>query len=380
MARSLLQSFVSGTRQMLTLQLFVGVAAVALAGWTMGVTNDLIRERDALKARVGQLETEMGIQGVEVPAPIAPVETTEVTPAEEPVVTEETATTTEPTQTPTVPGFRTLLLHIRSEDDRPSAQLLARALSNTGLAITIDAGSWRQRSGYSFHDQGQSEQAASLYASVRSAAAELKLEAWSGDLPGAFIEGEPADQFDLWLPRLPVREAAEPETQVPPVRTADVAPPAAAPAAEPAAPAFDPGAILRQVLQPAPALQTVVLHIRSEADRDEAVGIARRLSASGVRVSIEVAPANDQSASGYAYYDPRQSRPAAAIAAQLQSIARENQIEPWAAGLRGVAFPPSADYGATRLDFVLPPLPAPSFRQQLNRATVVQPQVAQPPR
>jgi hypothetical protein len=380
MARSLLQSFVSGTRQMLTLQLFVGVAAVALAGWTMGVTNDLIRERDALKARVGQLETEMVIRDIPLPAAPVPVDTTEAESTDEPTLTEDPATTTEPTQTPTVPAFRTLQLHIRSEEDRASAQALARALGDSGLAINIDVVSQRQRSGYTFHDQGQSEQAASLFASVRGAAAELKLESWSADLPGAFLEGEPADQFDLWLPRLPVREAAEPATQVPPVRTADIAPPAAAPAAEPAAPAFDPGAILRQVLQPAPALQTVVLHIRAEADRDEAVGIARRLSASGVRVSIEVAPANDQTASGYAYYDIRQSRPAAAIAAQLQSIARENQIEPWSSGLRGAALPPSADYTATRLDFVLPPLPAaPSLRQQLNRATIA-PQVAQPPR
>jgi hypothetical protein len=364
MARSLLQSFVSGTRQMLTLQLFVGVAAVALAGWTMGVTNDLIRERDALKARVGQLETEMGIQGVEVPAVIAPIDTTATEAVEAPAATEDAAA---PTDTATVPAFRTLLLHIRSEDDRASADALARALSNSGLAISIDVVSQRQRSGYSFHDQGQAEQAANLFNTVRRAAAELKLESWSGELPGAYLEGEAADQFDLWLPRLPTREAAEPATQVPPVRTADVATPA-----EPTAPpAFDPGAIFRQVLQPAPALQTVVLHVRADADRDEAVGIARRLSASGVRVSIEVAPANDQRASGYAYYDPRQARAAAALAEQLQTVARENQIAPWSSGLRGVALPPSADYSATRLDFVLPPLPvAPTLRQPLNRATL----------
>ena len=68
MARSLLEALVRGTRQMLTAQLIVSIGAVALAGWTLAITSDVIRERDQLRERVIQLETAMGAQGMVVPA------------------------------------------------------------------------------------------------------------------------------------------------------------------------------------------------------------------------------------------------------------------------------------------------------------------------
>src|SRR5574338_185062 len=68
MARSVLRSLVNGTRQLLTVQLFVGILAVALAGWTLAVTNTVIRDRDRLKDRVIQLEQAMASSGIVVPA------------------------------------------------------------------------------------------------------------------------------------------------------------------------------------------------------------------------------------------------------------------------------------------------------------------------
>jgi hypothetical protein len=69
MARSLLGSFVSGTRQMLFVQLLVSVGAVALTGYTLAVTNNAIRERDRLNERVIQLEQTLVESGVSTPAP-----------------------------------------------------------------------------------------------------------------------------------------------------------------------------------------------------------------------------------------------------------------------------------------------------------------------
>lgn len=118
MARSLLQSFVSGTRQMLAVQLFVSVSTVALAGYTAMVTNRAIAERNRLNERVIQLEQTLGEADIVPPEAVAiPTEpatdtlyppsldgaTTTVTPEEVP---QDTTTTQEPappttTQPPT---------------------------------------------------------------------------------------------------------------------------------------------------------------------------------------------------------------------------------------------------------------------------------------
>lgn len=71
MARSLLQSFVSGTRQMLAVQLFVSVSTVALAGYTAMVTNRAIAERNRLNERVIQLEQTLGEADIVPPEAVA---------------------------------------------------------------------------------------------------------------------------------------------------------------------------------------------------------------------------------------------------------------------------------------------------------------------
>src|SRR5512145_1355085 len=68
MAQSLIGAFVSGARGLLSTQLFISVATVALAGWTLAITNQLIRERDLLQERVIQLEAAMAERGM-VPPP-----------------------------------------------------------------------------------------------------------------------------------------------------------------------------------------------------------------------------------------------------------------------------------------------------------------------
>ena len=96
------RTFVSGTRQVLAAQLVVSVGAVALAGWTLGVTNELIRERDRLKDRVVQLEQTLAASDIVVPPTAEVVNPAPTQDAYPPSVTlpEETApeTPTEPQQ------------------------------------------------------------------------------------------------------------------------------------------------------------------------------------------------------------------------------------------------------------------------------------------
>lgn len=249
MARSLLGAFVSGTRQMLTAQLIISVTAVALAGWTLGVTNELIRERDRLRERVIQLEETMAARG-EIPP-------------EAPAVVQ-----------------------------RPPAQ----------------------------------------------------------DYPGSIdLDGAPAPAQDQTATGAPP-VAEEPE---PPLRR-----------------------IIGDLFAPPPPLQTIVLHARSQADQPYAQRLADDLMTdqSGVRAIVTVMPPGDGRASGYAYYDGRQSRAAAAMVQRFNDTAREHQIAPWSAQLRGTALPAQGEYTATRLDIVLPPLPT----LQLQRMDLIAPASRRP--
>jgi hypothetical protein len=278
MAGSLLQSFVSGTRQMLTAQLIVSVGAVSLAGWTLGVTNELIRERDRLRDRVIQLEQTMGGSGIVVP--------------ETPTFVDEVAA-------------------VPADTDYPEA-----------VDVTE-------------------------------------------------VEEDGAETADP-AQRDPVPGAAEPT----PGQSAD------APAAtEPRAEQPDIGAILGSLFAPPPPLQTVVLHVRSEADRDEAIRVARELMAGGqVRVLVNVMPPRDPRQSGYAYYDGRQSRAAAAMVSRFHDISRQHQVAPWSAQLRGIALPSQGDYTAERLDLVLPPLPEANLQLQRIDPRALQRQSTAPTR
>jgi hypothetical protein len=254
MARSLLRSFVSGTRQMLTAQLIVSIGAVALAGWTLAVTNDLIRERDRLKERVIQLEQSMGDQGIVVPSTTATV-------------------------------------------DQPAAPT------------------------------------ANAYPPEQT-----------GAPPPATTE--PAPQSG----------AAQPPSQSPaPADTPTTHPPAKG--------AFNPAQIIGDLFTPPPPLRTVVLHVRGRSDAAMAERIAHSFGEQ-ISASVDVMQPGDPRQSGYAYYDGRQSRSAAALVARFNDMARRYQVAPWSAQLRGVALPAQGDYSTDRLDIVLPPLPAPPAAPQ----------------
>ena len=74
MARSLLRSLVGGTHRVLLAQLIASVGVIAVAGWTLGVTSDLIRQRDRLRERVLELEQAMSAEGIVVPPSTATVD------------------------------------------------------------------------------------------------------------------------------------------------------------------------------------------------------------------------------------------------------------------------------------------------------------------
>jgi hypothetical protein len=244
-ARSLLQSLVTGTRQILTAQLIVAVAAIALAGWTLGVTSELIRERDRLRERVIQLEETMGSSGVVVPETPASV-----------------------VDTPTY---------------APASSTYPPDISN---AVEVAP-----------------EESARAEVDETSATAALQDE-------------DQASSPDL-------------------------------------------GGLFESLFSPAPPMRLVVLHVRGEADRGIALGIASELQTQGdVRVVINQLQPRDPRASGYTYFDGRQGRRAAALVTQFHDLAREKQVAAWSAQLRGVALPAQGEYGADRLDIVLPALPS----------------------
>lgn len=262
MARSILQSFVSGTRQVLAAQLVVSVGAVALAGWTLAVTNEVIRERDRLRERVIQLEEEMGTRGIVVPPP------------------------------PAVVGAGPS----RSETAYPGE-----------VGLETDADASRERP------------------------------------DGAPAEPEPAS----------------------PERAEDAG--------------FNPGQIFTDLFAPAPPMRTLVLHARNERDAAIAGRLAEELRrATEMRVVVRTMPPRDQRQSGYAYYDGRQSRAAAALVVRFNDIARQHEIASWSVQLRGVALPAQGEYTADRTDIVLPPLPAPQLNRLDPRLLQVEPQESAP--
>ncbi|MBL8542340.1 MAG: hypothetical protein JNJ63_00890 [Hyphomonadaceae bacterium] len=234
MKRSLLSALVAGTRSMLAVQLLVAIFAVALAGWTLGVTSNLMRERDRLRERVIQLEQTMADRGIVAPAP---------------------------------------------------------------PAVVADARS-----------------SEALYPDLAANAASVDGSAATAPAP----EG---------IPQVATREFSR---------------------------------IIGDLFAPAPALQTIVLHVRAAADADQARALGQQLQeSSGVRVLINVMAPADQRASGYSYYDGRQNSAAAGLVTRFHDAAREAQIAVWSAQLRGVALPAKRGFSAARLDIVLPPLPPP---------------------
>jgi hypothetical protein len=237
MTRSLLHRFVGGTRQVLVLQLIVSVTAVGLAGWTMGVTNDLIRERERLRTRITQLEETLVAHDVVVPSTAtvvdaaAPQRTRDAYPPSVTLPTEQTpdapaATTETPapaeTQEPSFnpgqiigdlftppPPLRTIVLHARSAADARVAQVIAQDLQRTGdirVGVVVMTARDQRQSGYSYFDGRQSRPAADLMQRFHDIARRNEVAAWSAQLRGVALpaQGEFAtDRMDIVLPPLP---------------------------------------------------------------------------------------------------------------------------------------------------------------------------------
>lgn len=163
-------------------------------------------------------------------------------------------------------------------------------------------------------------------------------------------------------------ELANRNIVVPPPQTIVDAAPAYPPAIESAAAAsttrFNPSAAITDLFAPAPPLVRVVIHARAEFDVETARELVARLQAETsqadpMNISVHVLPAGADRASGYYYFDGRQGASAAQIVDRFNNAARARELAPWSAQLRGTAMPARGEFGADRLDIVLPPLPPP---------------------
>lgn len=235
MARSLLQSLVNGTRQMLATQLFVGVLAVALAGWTLAITNEVIRERDRLRERVVQLEEELGARGIVVPSGPSVVSSpgTRGYPNELGAALLEADADIAPASksgfdpreilgdlfTPTAP-LRTLVVHVRLAEERHLAERVAADLGAEDVRVVVNVLPARdaQAVRYVYYDGRQSRAAAALVARFNDAARRAEIPQWSAQ-PRALAlpaQGEfTPDRVDIVLAPLPAAPAA-PLSQVAP--------------------------------------------------------------------------------------------------------------------------------------------------------------------
>lgn len=246
MARSLLEALVRGTRQMLTVQLIASVAAIALAGWTLAITNEVIRERDQLRQRVIQLEAAMGSQGLVVPAKPATLDRPALSRedngyppsiggvgamhAENVLVVTGAQRTPTPAQsggfnatrvlqdifTPP-PPMRALVVHAHGLEDAAAAERVAHDLRDGEVGVIIDvlAEHDQHQAGYAYFDGRQSQAAAALVAKFNDAARRAEIALWSAQLEGVALPsvGEyTADRVDIVLPALPAPAPSAPPT------------------------------------------------------------------------------------------------------------------------------------------------------------------------
>lgn len=239
MATSLLQAFVTGTRAMLTAQLIVAVAGVALAGWTLGVTNQLIRERDRLQERVIQLEEAIAARGDIPPAPTAVVERIATRDADivypgalsnggvastEPRPDSELSSAVSALFAPP-PVLRTVVLHVRAQSDVDEATRIGDVMQRQNLHVIVNvAGDGDQRpAGYAYFDGRQSRTASETVARFHEIAREQQIAQWAAQLRGTALpaQGEyTADRIDITLPALPFPSAPPPaENAAPPATT-----------------------------------------------------------------------------------------------------------------------------------------------------------------
>jgi len=255
MKRSAIGAFVSGVRGMLAAQLIASILAIALAGWTLTVTNEVIRERDRSRERIIQLETAMAERGVVVPPTPAVVTApaSEDTPypgaigaAASAALNADAAIPIESSvETPAeqasrlnlgqvfgdlfapAPPMRLVVLHVRAAADAAYAQQIGEELRReANVQVVVDVISTREgrQSGYAYFDGRQNRATADLVAQFHEIARRAGIAPWSAQLRGVALpaQGEyTADRLDLTLPPLPP-PPAPPPVAVPPPETAPV--------------------------------------------------------------------------------------------------------------------------------------------------------------
>lgn len=220
MPQSLLRAFVSGVRQVLAAQLIVSVLAIGLAGWTLGVTSNLIRERDRLRERVVQLEQSLGAAGVVVPEAPLVVERSDPG-ADANAYPGSLGLAEQPDLEASAgrfalfgnlfappPALRLVVLHVRADADRREADTIADALRETGLEVHVRVMPPRdpRPSGYAYFDGRQSGPSADLVGRVQELARANAFAPWTAQLRGVALpaRGEYApDRLDVMLPPLP---------------------------------------------------------------------------------------------------------------------------------------------------------------------------------
>ena len=230
MVKSVLSGLVTSTRSLLIAQLVACVIAIALAGWTLGVTDQVLRERNRLQERVIQLEEAMASSGVIPPPPAAVVATTTQGDAAYPGSIRNArppATQTEAEDAvaqsggaqqnigsvitslfgPT-PPLRTVVLHVRAGADVATAEKIATELQSgqVRLLINVMTASDQRPSGYAYFDGRQSRAAADIVARFHDIAREQQIAQWSAQLRGTALPARDeyaADRLDIVLPPLP---------------------------------------------------------------------------------------------------------------------------------------------------------------------------------
>lgn len=257
MKRSAIGAFVSGARGMLSAQLFASIAAIALAGWTLTVTNEVIRERDRARERIIQLETAMAERGVVVP-PASPVVTARAgaataypgaigalanapAGADDAIPVETSVETPEQEQARNrldfaqvfdlfapAPPMRLVVLHVRSAADAAYAQQIGAELrrdANVAVIVDIVSSGEGRQSGYAYFDGRQNRATADLVTQFHEIARLAGIAPWSAQLRGVALpaQGEyTADRLDITLPPLPPPPAPPPAAVEPPVGAAPV--------------------------------------------------------------------------------------------------------------------------------------------------------------
>lgn len=209
-----LQTLISGTRRVLTLQVLLSIFAIALAGWTLAITTELLRERERLTDRVIQLEETLASRNIVVPPRQAMVEAAPAYPPEVGLAHEardqlDARQALSDLFAP-APPLSTIVVHVRAETDIGLAVGVARSIAEAAPTQEADIRLMPARdpraAGYYYFDGRQSGAAADFVARFNDAARRAELAPWSAQLRGTALpaRGEfTAGRLDIVLPSLP---------------------------------------------------------------------------------------------------------------------------------------------------------------------------------